>query len=81
VIHTHREKENNPWLTGDRLFFRTAEPDLTHIRIVGRLVEVKGVDLFLETAAFLEFSEQMAASLPKRTQAPLSMVLRDGTDS
>lgn len=33
--------------------FRTAEPDATHIGIVGRLVEVKRVDLFLETAAAL----------------------------
>lgn len=32
--------------------FRTAEPE-THIGIVGRLVEVKRVDLFLETAAAL----------------------------
>lgn len=33
--------------------FRTAEPSVTHIGIVGRLVEVKRVDLFLETAAAL----------------------------
>jgi L-malate glycosyltransferase len=33
--------------------FRAAEPDVTHIGIVGRLVEVKRVDLFLETAAAL----------------------------
>lgn len=33
--------------------FRTAERDVTHIGIVGRLVEVKRVDLFLETAAVL----------------------------
>lgn len=33
--------------------FRTAEPQATHIGIVGRLAEVKRVDLFLETAAAL----------------------------
>lgn len=33
--------------------FRTAEPQVTHIGIVGRLVAVKRVDLFLETAAAL----------------------------
>jgi glycosyltransferase involved in cell wall biosynthesis len=33
--------------------FRTAEPQVTHVGIVGRLVEVKRVDLFLETAAVL----------------------------
>jgi L-malate glycosyltransferase len=33
--------------------FRIAEPDATHVGIVGRLVEVKRVDLFLETAAAL----------------------------
>lgn len=33
--------------------FRTAEPDRTHVGIVGRLAEVKRVDLFLETAAAL----------------------------
>jgi glycosyltransferase involved in cell wall biosynthesis len=33
--------------------FRTAEPEVTHIGIVGRLVEVKRVDLFLEMAAAL----------------------------
>lgn len=33
--------------------FRTADPNATHIGIVGRLVEVKRVDLFLETAAAL----------------------------
>jgi glycosyltransferase involved in cell wall biosynthesis len=33
--------------------FRTAEPDATHIGIVGRLVEVKRVDLFLETGSLL----------------------------
>jgi len=33
--------------------FRTAEPDATHVGFVGRLVEVKRADLFLETAAAL----------------------------
>jgi L-malate glycosyltransferase len=33
--------------------FRTAEPDSTHIGIVGRLVPVKRVDIYLETAAYL----------------------------
>ena len=33
--------------------FRKREPDATHIGIAGRLVEVKRVDLFLETAALL----------------------------
>jgi glycosyltransferase involved in cell wall biosynthesis len=33
--------------------FRTADPNLTHIGIVGRLVPVKRVDIFLETAAYL----------------------------
>jgi glycosyltransferase involved in cell wall biosynthesis len=33
--------------------FRKSEPDATHIGIAGRLVEVKRVDLFLETAALL----------------------------
>jgi glycosyltransferase involved in cell wall biosynthesis len=33
--------------------FRTAEPNSTHIGIVGRLVPVKRVDMFLETAAYL----------------------------
>jgi glycosyltransferase involved in cell wall biosynthesis len=33
--------------------FRTADPHATHIGIVGRLVPVKRVDLFLETAAGL----------------------------
>jgi glycosyltransferase involved in cell wall biosynthesis len=33
--------------------FRTAAPNATHIGIVGRLVPVKRVDLFLETAALL----------------------------
>jgi glycosyltransferase involved in cell wall biosynthesis len=33
--------------------FRTAEPNSTHIGIVGRLVPVKRVDIFLETAAYL----------------------------
>lgn len=33
--------------------FRRVEPQTTHIGIVGRLVEVKRVDLFLETAAAL----------------------------
>jgi glycosyltransferase involved in cell wall biosynthesis len=33
--------------------FRAAEPDQTHVGIVGRLAEVKRVDLFLETAAAL----------------------------
>ncbi len=39
--------------------FRCAEPDATHIGIVGRLVQVKRIDLFLE-----------AASLLLRTQSP-----------
>jgi glycosyltransferase involved in cell wall biosynthesis len=34
--------------------FRIAEPDATHIGIAGRLVEVKRVDLFIETAARLQ---------------------------
>jgi glycosyltransferase involved in cell wall biosynthesis len=34
--------------------FRTAAPRMTHIGIVGRLVEVKRVDLFLEAAAALQ---------------------------
>lgn len=33
--------------------FRTAEPDVTHIGIAGRLVAVKRVDLFIEAAALL----------------------------
>jgi L-malate glycosyltransferase len=33
--------------------FRTAEPNSTHIGIVGRLVPVKRVDIYLETAAYL----------------------------
>ncbi len=33
--------------------FRTAHPNSTHIGIVGRLVAVKRVDIFLETAAYL----------------------------
>ena len=33
--------------------FRTSEPNSTHIGIVGRLVPVKRVDIFLETAAYL----------------------------
>ena len=33
--------------------FRAAAPHVTHIGIVGRLVEVKRIDLFLETAAAL----------------------------
>ena len=33
--------------------FRKKEPDATHIGIAGRLVEVKRVDLFVETAALL----------------------------
>jgi L-malate glycosyltransferase len=33
--------------------FRTAEPDATHVGIVGRLAEVKRIDLFLETVAAL----------------------------
>jgi len=33
--------------------FRAGEPEVTHIGIVGRLVQVKRVDLFLETAAAL----------------------------
>jgi len=33
--------------------FRTADPTSTHIGIVGRLVPVKRVDIFLETAAYL----------------------------
>jgi glycosyltransferase involved in cell wall biosynthesis len=33
--------------------FRTADPNSTHIGIVGRLVPVKRVDIFLETAAYL----------------------------
>lgn len=33
--------------------FRTAEPHSTHIGIVGRLVPVKRVDIYLETAAYL----------------------------
>jgi glycosyltransferase involved in cell wall biosynthesis len=33
--------------------FRAARPDVTHIGIVGRLTEVKRVDLFLEAAAAL----------------------------
>ena len=33
--------------------FREKEPDATHIGIAGRLVEVKRVDLFVETAALL----------------------------
>ncbi len=33
--------------------FRKAEPDATHIGIAGRLVKVKRMDLFLETAALL----------------------------
>ena len=33
--------------------FRKSEPDVTHIGIAGRLVEVKRVDLFLETATLL----------------------------
>jgi glycosyltransferase involved in cell wall biosynthesis len=41
--------------------FRAAEPAATHVGIVGRLVQVKRVDLFLETAAAL------LASLPRRS--------------
>jgi glycosyltransferase involved in cell wall biosynthesis len=33
--------------------FRSADPNSTHIGIVGRLVSVKRVDMFLETAAYL----------------------------
>jgi glycosyltransferase involved in cell wall biosynthesis len=33
--------------------FRTADPASTHIGIVGRLVPVKRVDIYLETAAYL----------------------------
>lgn len=33
--------------------FRTADPNSTHIGIVGRLVPVKRVDIYLETAAYL----------------------------
>jgi glycosyltransferase involved in cell wall biosynthesis len=33
--------------------FRTADPHSTHIGIVGRLVPVKRVDIYLETAAYL----------------------------
>jgi L-malate glycosyltransferase len=33
--------------------FRTADPNSTHIGIVGRLAPVKRVDIFLETAAYL----------------------------
>lgn len=33
--------------------YRAAEPDVKHIGIAGRLVEVKRVDLFIETAALL----------------------------
>lgn len=33
--------------------FRSEEPDCTHVGIVGRLVKVKRVDLFIETAALL----------------------------
>ena len=33
--------------------FRKSEPDVTHIGIAGRLVQVKRVDLFMETAALL----------------------------
>lgn len=33
--------------------FRTADPKSTHIGIVGRLVPVKRVDIFLETAAYV----------------------------
>ena len=36
-----------------RAEFRVAEPDATHIGIAGRLVAVKRVDIFLETAAAL----------------------------
>lgn len=33
--------------------FRTVEPDTIHVGIAGRLVEVKRVDIFIETAALL----------------------------
>lgn len=33
--------------------FRAAEPDATHVGIAGRLVDVKRVDLFVQTAALL----------------------------
>lgn len=34
--------------------FRTAEPESLHVGIVGRLVNVKRIDLFIETAALLQ---------------------------
>lgn len=43
--------------------YRAAAPDVTHIGLVGRLVEVKRVNLFLETAAIL------VRDLPQRAWA------------